>query len=444
MRAVLAFLFLVFLGCRSGEKVAAQGSQSALATDGSGDGDGADDGDDAGDDIDDSEDDQDDDPDDETISGIIRGNVTVQTMLVEDDGTEEDISWAEAGITEFPYGAIIVTAVAVGEDGSATLVGTATIEEPSLDGDDYQIRVELGRKSRDVRVYATLDYYQDRVMGTNDPVGLYVDSLVIRDGTEAEDVDMTIRTQIYGGGGDCEVVTVSGELGINEEVSSGDAAVMLMEADGSGPYWGRSIWMSPIADDEGASADYAINLCMGVGELQLVGAWDTNNNGWIDASDSWGAYAVEPSVDGNPIIVGTEDLTEMTVEIPLGDGPSTLAILPFIRMTGSLLFDSGSIEGDIYLMALKSPPSGDAPAVSLMQQAYDTSVWEAEDLVGVSNLSYRLDLPANATVYLRLYVDVDRDGWVGEFGEPMLMQGEDADGGTTLGTADISDLNFDF
>ncbi len=440
MRTNLTYLFLVLVGCRSGEKYASQGSQSPLAEDGAGD--------DAGDGGDGTEDDQnDDDPDDETISGIIRGTVTVQAIQAEDDGTEEDISWTDAGITEFPYGAIIVTAVAVGKDGSATLVGTDTIEEPSLDGDDYRVKVELDKKSRDVRVYATLDYYQDRVMGTNDFVGIYAESLVIHDGTEAENVNMTIRTPTYTGGGECDVVSVSGELGINDEVNGSDAAVMLMQSDGTGPYWGRTSWVSPIADDGGASADYTISLCAGSGELQLIGAWDTNDNGWIDASDSWGAYAVEPSVDGNPIIVGTEDLTEMDVEIPLGDGPSTLAILPFIRMTGSIVFGSGSFDamwpsGDLYLMALKSPPSGEATAVDLMERAYDTSVWEAEDLVGVSDLTYQLNLPANTMVYLRLYIDVDGDGWVGEFGEPMLMRGEDADGGTALGTADISDLDF--
>lgn len=365
-------------------------------------------------------------PDESRIEASITGTVSVQLYSAE---SGEDVSWEEGTGGTFPFGNIYVAAYYEDEDGEQQYIGDDVINGPSTSGDTYTIEASLDGGEdgyRRVYVYAVLDYYADNIVGSSEPRGTWPSAITIEDGTEAEDIDISIRATTYSSGGSCDTIGISGDVIIDQAYNGEDVAVLLMDSAGGGPY--ASTQLTPQEDGDGASGAYALSSCAGYGSMVLKGVWDKTGNGMFDPRDKWGAYIVEEDVDGNPITVGSESLTGYDIQIPLG-GQGGISLLPFVRLSGTIAMQDGSFDdlsggASVYVAALQHRPNGQF-AASELEDGYDLEVFESPS---GDALSWSLTVPADTTVYLWAYVDADGDGMVNESGEQVASGGEDDDG----------------
>ena len=219
---------------------------------------------------------------------------------------------------------------------------------------------------------------------------------------------------------------------------------MLATITGEGPtHWD---WFVPTVSADGGEGSYSMEAEVNLGAVQLLGAYDSNLNGLIDPSDTWGAYAIEAGVSGNPITVGEDDMPDHWVQIPLDDGDSStddaesgLDIVPFTLISGTVGVAGGTFDdlpegSTVTVAALKYRPTTDLSLTTLASNAYDYDSFEWPDLTGQSSVEFDLGVPANAIVYMWAYADEDGDGIVNESGE-MVASGGDDDSGTVVTTA---------
>jgi hypothetical protein len=457
--SVIAICLLLASGCGSDKRYGDGDGESAGLGDGGSDDDGGGSDEDDGDDDDDGADDEDD------RGAAVRGRVWVELYTEDAAGDRLFLSWEDAmgeGAT-FPFGSIFVAAFdEVDED--KTYFDQDTILRPSVDGDYYSLDIDP-TKTEHVNVYATLDIRGDGILGTGEPIGVYGDDIQIRRGTEADDVDIAILVNWgqwgpggsgwgWGGGGGsgsggmggggggsgggevCPDVTLSGEVDITIPYGGGNGMAMLLDLEGHGPYLYQPF--VPIATPDGAESEFGMMAPCHVGAYQLVGAYDSNGNSLIDPMDQWGAYAESPGVNGNPITIADLDLTGHDMEIPLDDGESSLSVVPFVRISGSLFpFDGGTLDAygevaRIYVVAMKYRMTVDS-SVASFEDAYDVETFLAEDVVGLESVDWELIVPANTRVYLWAFVDVDGDGLINEVDEPVASGGVESSGALPVG-----------
>ncbi|MCB9764129.1 MAG: hypothetical protein H6739_30440 [Alphaproteobacteria bacterium] len=394
-----------------------------------------------------------------SVSGTVRGTVTVQLY---DDSTGERlyVDYADVGYDSFPFGKIFVGAYTEseeGEDGPAQEYwGDTTIDSPNIEGDAYEMDVEV-EGTDTVWVYAHLDWHQDRVLGTNDPTGHHPVQIVIPDGGSVEDVDITILAPVYCGeranpncGGPCDTMTISGDVVIAISWAGGDVATYLQGTDGSGPY--HVTWDTPTADGGGASTAYELTSCQGRGEVRLRGAWDRNGNELIDPRDRYGAYSASVDGDGNPedsnpISVASTNLSGYDVVIPLGD-EDPFAVVPFTAVSGTVsmegggTFDSTLPSGtDVYVAALKYQPQSELSLSQLEAYSYGYEVWDASALSGVESVSFNIPVPSDTIVYMWAYGDTDGDGMINESGEYVGTPNGSTTGRVPTGRTGVADLD---
>jgi hypothetical protein len=226
---------------------------------------------------------------------------------------------------------------------------------------------------------------------------------------------------------------------------------MLQTTDGQGPV----LSSGAITTEEaslGVEGDYSMTTCEDMGEMKLVGGWDSNGNWLIDPMDTYGRYAVDEEV-ANPIEVEGTDLPGHDIIIPLGDGAFQLvhfvALRGIIRPDGGGTFDDflanwETATGDsvIYATALKYLPNGDLLVEDFEDDAYDLMVWEPEDWTGQTQLAYRLLVPAETITYVWALVDLEPNGLVNEPDEPASSPMSGALGRYVTGTSSIDDLDI--
>lgn len=378
----------------------------------------------------------------EMVRGTVTGRVYVELY---DYSSGDAVSWEDYGET-FPFGPIFVSAYKEATDDAGMLTleykGQTAIANPtpSEDGDAYEVPVTLAYEGN-VHLYAALDWDRDTVIGTDEPRGVYPSMVEITDGGTAEGVDITIVAPVNTGGGSCgSTMHVRGEAVLTSDWVDGDIAVMLLNTSGQGPY--HSTRLTPISEGAGASGDYDLTSCAGYGDMNLVGAWDSNGNGIFDPMDMWGSYISSPDTDGNPVTIGSGTLDGYTVQIPFGDGDG-LSVYPFVSASGTLSWAGGAFDAlpagsTVHAVALKYRPSGDVELASL--EAYDHQEWGPSDYAGLSTLDWELALPVNSVAFLWFYADTDDDGIVNEHGEPVGSSGTDGNGRFPTGTSSTTDL----
>ena len=390
---------------------------------------------------DDSDDATDDSEDDGAVEADLQGTVTVQLYTTDEEGELQTVEWADStcgGV--YSFGKVFVAAYTLTEDGGKNYVGQHTVDSPSTTGDAYSVPVEL-ETNADVYLYAAVDYWGDRVIGSSDPVGAWPDAIQLEDGDVVEDLDISILVpECYGGGGSCDTMSVSGDVVITVAYAGGETAVMLVNDAGEGPIGNYVTWDSPSSTGGGAEAPYTLSMCTGVGEARLIGCWDSNGNELADPLDRWGTYYEEPDVDANPLTFEDSNVAGKDIQIPLGD-ESGINVVPFVTMSGTVgmaegTFDDLEPSSSVYVAALKYRPSSDVNVASFDDIAYDTEEWKASDLAGTSSTDFSLDVPGNTITYLWAYVDSDGDGIVNGPGEPVASGGGDASGRVPTGTTD--------
>lgn len=370
-------------------------------------------------------------------TGDVNGTVSVQLTTTNEAGDVVPLSWEEYG-GAFPFGAIYVAAYTRDETtGETTYHAEQVIAAPNTAGDPYSLAVDLD-DAEEVYVYAALDWWPDGVIGTAEPIGTYRDPIAVVEGSAVDGVDIVISSPLLptGGGGGGSYVDISGDLTITEEYGGGIAKVMLYDNASQGPYYVANV--TPVATEDGAAAPYTLTVGAGAGETRLIAAWDVDQNGLVEPTDTWGAYVVEGE-NGNPITVGTGALAGYDVEIPFGIPP---AITPFVRIDGTLTYeaDYGTLPAGavVYVAALRTRPSGEFAATEL-EEGYDWASWTGAELVGTT-LDFVLVAPSSATAYLVAFADLDGNGMVNEAGEPFGSYG--ATGQFSTGTTNLSDVGF--
>ena len=395
----------------------------------------------------------------------VRGMITVELYEHDDDGARVYVPWDEAvgEDGDFPFGSIFVAGFRSNEEGVESYYDQYTITRPHTDGDFYALSVDPSATSV-VNVYAAIDVRSDGIVGSAEPMGIHPSDIIIEDGTEADDVNVSILIdwERWGPGGwgwyqsgsggphdaGCDIVSMSGPVEITVPYGGGNGQVMTLDTRGNGPY--KIDPFTPIATPDGAEADYQLGLCEDSGQLMVVGAYDSNGNGLIDPSDLWGAYASETGVDGNPVTIEDESIRDATVEIPLNDGVSPLNIIPFVQLSGTANAVSAStfagmseVEDGaaLYIAAMKYRMNAEFP-ISAFENAYDFKVWGPDALGSSSSVDWRLMVPANTVVYLWAYVDVDGNFMVNEVSEPVASSGGDSTGALRIGDEDQADIEL--
>ncbi len=397
---------------------------------------------------------------DEGISATISGHVDVQFFTEGDDGERDYIAWADTPWADaFPFGSIFVAATTENKAGGLTYRGDTTVLHPSIDGDDYVLGVSMPDDG-DVQVYATLDMYGDGILSTDEPFGIYPGVLTVTDEAELDHANVTILVdydEYYawwmgggggGGGGGCDAITLSGSSLLTSPWTDGDIAVLLYDVGNNGPYYYDRD--QPVEAGAGAQADFSFAVCANLGDMKLRGAWDNNGNGLIDPSDLWGGYVSAPDTSANPIDIGSVDLTDLEVQIPLGTGEAGLDISPFVSLAGDVTVNSGSFddlaEGSVvYVTALMYRPSGDFAIADMAEYTYDNDFWTVKDYAGKSSLPFTLWVPADTVVYLWAYADLGPkpDGILNQVGELVASAGSDANGRIATGSSSTSGYTLD-
>ena len=228
----------------------------------------------------------------------------------------------------------------------------------------------------------------------------------------------------------------------------GDGMALLLNADGTGPVHWSSFTVSSTGDGESGEATYTLAACPELGTMRLNGAIDDNFNDLIDPADTSGAYVSEPDVNGNPINVGSGDLVDYEIQIPIID-PLTgeeednrIELVPYVRITGEVSFGTGTFDDldpgtKIYVAALKYRSNTSVTLASVTAGAYDLDEFEWSELAGQSSVSYELLVPGNTEMFLWAYADPDLDGTLNEVGEPVASANNGSSGAVTTGSANL-------
>ena len=390
-----------------------------------------------------------------TITATVSGTVQVELYCTDDEGVREAVTFGDAYGGVFPFGAVWVAAF--NEDtGAITYFGSDTISAPSTTGDAYSIDVEMPAEGN-VRIFATLDRWDNRILASDDPTGINSDEIAIVDGGSNGGVDVSIVTDAgdycSGGGGDDggsdggsgSTVNISGPATIGSFYVSGEGAAMLLDSNGNGPqYYG---FFTPESDPSGWAGSYDFDARPNLGSQRLVGVIDSTGNNLFDGMDTWGTYVEVPDTDANPILVGSTDLSGLELQIPLGGGASPLNVVPYATVSGTIAmndgstFDSLSAGSSVHVAALKYRPSTSLSTSSFATDAYDSEEFVWAELTGQSSISYSMVVPANTVVYLWAYADEDVDGAVNEPNEAVAAGGSDSNGRQVISGSNTS-ANF--
>ncbi len=422
-------------------------------------------------------------------TGSISGSIDIQ-LYREVDSQREMLSWEDscssasysdqgscetAGETwtpgaypnSFPFGKLFVGAFYYSETGLPVYVAADIIESPTPTNNFYELEVPVTEGVEEVRVVAVLDYYQDNITGTDEPIGGYPRTIITTEIFTETGVDFSVLSPIYEPrdlypdeeGAPCKTlqngtqatIEISGEAEVTGSYLSGDLAVFVMGLGSVGPLFSTSL--TPELTEDGAKGDYTLEVCESLGIGVLRGCWDRNQNGMFEPMDLYGSYTEAPNVNGNPITIGYNNLSDYKVDIPLFGSEGGLQLLPFMSISGrvkadphggtfdELLADTEATSGSLYVAVLKFRPQGMIAVTDIEEiQSYDYIKIEWEDLQGKSEISYTLMAPKETIVYLWTYIDKAGyslsnggtqalpNGYVNESREPVSSFGTDDNG----------------
>ena len=370
----------------------------------------------------------------EGVHGTINGTVTVTLYEYDDLGNIIFIPWEDTCFGDtFPYGDIFVTAYSTDEKtGTENYYADDTLTDPETDGslNTFTFDVDTDQVG-EVRLYAVLDKWGNRVIEPDDPMGIYAEPITLQDGEIINDVNIEILTQYWcgseggsgtacpdcppswGSGGSCyywdgtqwvyndeicsgvgcdETVTMGGDLELAVPYNGiGDVGTFLLYP-GTEYVW----WVTPdiavTGDSTGASGDWGYTYCANAGTYETRGVWDDNNNGLYDPSDTWGQPVDN---DGSPVGSITFGDTDEDVTMLIPVGGSEFNLVPFVRLSGTLTSDTGNFEemleespdGSLYIVLGKYRPNGDV-AIDELDLGYDYEIYLSEDLVGQSSVEF--------------------------------------------------------
>jgi hypothetical protein len=386
-------------------------------------------------------------------SGIVSGRIDIQLYQDTVEGDREMLLWDDAYPSgTFPFGKLYVGAFYYNEVNLPVYVAYDIIENPQPTDNLYELDLQLVPGVSEVRIFAVLDYYQDNITGSDEPIGGYPQSIPVVSEMVVNDLDFSVLSPMYEPrppcdtypNGDPKSVTIDGIANVTRTYNGGDVAVFVLGAGGVGPVFSTSL--TPDIDGDSAEGLYSLEVCEDIGYVSLRGCWDQNQNGMFEPMDKYGSYISAPNENGNPISVKYTDLSDYEVQIPLGSSDG-LTLLPFMSVSGLVkangLFDDLSDGGRLHIVALKFRPQGSISITDIEEiQSYDTQTYEWEELQGKTEVSFTLMAPKETIIYLWAYIDVDSNGYVNESLEPVASAGEDDNGKFPTGNINIEGVNM--
>lgn len=423
-------------------------SLTSCGGDAGGDGkpdDDGDDTDDVGEDTagDDTGEDSGDEPDGPaTLSGTVR----VALTWVDDAGDVIEYDWDEATGGSYVFGAVFVAVYTEDEQtGVQTYHDTYTIPAPALEGDPWELIVDAPEDAGALHLYAAADYWGDGILGSDEPIAVWPEALVLEPGEVRSDMELTIAAPwepywwaINHPGGSCDTLTLDGTADVVSDYASGGRCVALLydTADLGPYYWG---FFTPTDHGDGtADGPWSFASCVGYGDMKLLGACDSDLSGLIDPADAWGTV-VEGSDDDNPIQVEQDSLAGLVLSIPYEGVRAN--VTPFVTLSGTVVpaesFGTWPEGSTLYVAALQTPAGADISTTSL-STAYDFATFSGDDLAGAS-VDYELIVPPSRTVYVWAFADTDGDGVLNEPGEPI---GNPSGGRVVVGRTSETELDI--
>ena len=418
--------------------------------------------------------DTDTDPDPEPVlTATVRGNVSVELYELTPRGDRLAVD-INSVFSSWPYGPILVNGYTDPGTGSLDYHGSTSVTSPSLSGDPYEMTVSFNADGT-MNAYAQLDVNGDYFIAPSEPIGVHPSEFAVSDGAVVEGIDITILVEYdplagggsgsggsgsggsgtsggtggggtsggTGGSGD-PVVNINGNLVVTEGYDGGDAMALLVDASGSSLGYANRV--TPVdAGDGTAAAAYSFDVPQNLGNSYLVGVWDSNGNGLVEVTDTWGAVVDATGAEANPVAISTLDLDGRDIHVPVegDDGSSRMSVVPLVVLSGTVDFAGGTFDdlpagSTVTVAALKYRPSGALSASALESDAYDYEQVLWPDLEGQTSVSWDLGVPANTTVYLWAYADEDVDNLLNESGEAVASGGLDDNGRMDSGSSDSS------
>ena len=401
-------------------------------------------------------------------SGVISGGIDIQLYRDTVQGDREILLWEEAyPQNTFPFGKLYVGAFFYNAAGLPVYIAADVIEDPQPANNRYELNIEINADfTNEIRIFAVLDYYQDNITGTDEPIGGYPQGIAISENFSATDIDFSVLSPMYQArepcgtyqNGENRSVIIEGTAFVTDPYTGGDAVTYLMLPGGIGPV--ASTQMTPVPLTDGsmpgifAEGTYqiegennALEVCEDIGYASLVGCWDRNMNGMFEPLDMYGSYVISGTTqNANPISIKYSDFSGYEVKIPLS-GSSGLRLLPFMSISGTVsangLFDDMAFGGRLHIAALKFRPQGSISVSDIEDvQSYDIQTYEWEEIQGKTVVPFTLMAPKETITYLWAYIDVDSNGYVNESLEPIASAGEDDNGKFPTGNVNIDGVEM--
>ncbi len=213
-----------------------------------------------------------------------------------------------------------------------------------------------------------------------------------------------------GGPGDPNYpVTLSGTVGLVDSTyvtDTGASLVATFDHEMGGPYWS----VRP-GELDGANQNTFLPWeveVYGYSTLNILGAWDWNQNLLFEPSDEWGATVNDDGQQVNPWTLGEESIEGMTVVIPEGSvaipaAPGYISISGTVTTDGSFTFGGLDTDLDLVVTAEFSPPPWPIDG-SLQTALSNGSIWGYTYFTSVHTegevIPYTISVPAYTGVYV--------------------------------------------
>jgi hypothetical protein len=366
------------------------------------------------------------------ISGDVFLTAVYYTEALDGSWQRNVLEWTEINADGYPYGSIFV-ALTPDEDDSRTIFLSEVIQDvpanPAVEGSEYILEAEEW-PAEELAVMAVADIHHDGVISAWDTLGYHMDMLAETD-EALEDIDVFLDIEFIstgggggggggggwvpghhgggGGGGDHIPVTLSGTVGLQDSThidATGASLVATFDSNMGGPYW-MTLPGEFDGADQGVFEDWTFTVYSDY-TLNVLGAWDWNNNGLFEPSDDWGATVDAYGDQINPWTIGEENIEGMTVQIPDDTAPVPAA-RSYVTISGSVTTDGSFTFGDLdpglslVIAAEFSPPPWPIDG-SLATALGNGSIWgyayfEPANAQG-ETIPYSLSVPPYTAVYL--------------------------------------------
>jgi len=413
--------------------------------------------------------------------GWVQGTVELQLRDQDEDGDLRLLAWEDSCFEQtWPYGGIMVAVwVADEETGEPRWLGSDTILYPSQDGGQNSYSIEFENPgSWEVHVAAFLDKWQDRIIGSSDPVAPTHEPVTLAgDGGINDDVNLVIDTPYWCGAAsgescpDCppswgdgaavswnneawvvtatccaEFVDIAGTFELTTPYTgTGDDGIIAFMQEGTGDPGLSSTELRLEPTAHGATGAWDVSHCSNRGTFDLRGAWDSNGNTLWDFTDSWGVPVDAHGKIQDSVTIGEEDIAGLRVIAPTeGAAP---AVTPEVQVSGEIRLDGGfdALLADhpgarLWVVAMREGFALDEHGVSLVEinDARGHQVWEPAELTAQDSLDFDLTLPGHGPVHLGAWMDLNGDDLVDGAAEPCGWWG----GGDPHGMLEVDDSDL--